>query len=891
MKKIVSVITVILICLSSVCSIPVFAEPADAASFVIKENETATLPFDITEEAGYSISITYSALKGRNVSPQIAVSWDAPHTDSEEEIYDLPRTWTDVRDGERFKQDDYGNELSPTPVEKQSDKTVVIMPQNEAWKTGFNLSAGAHTLYLQMLQEGVEIKSVTVNKVTALKSYEEYTSDAKAEYGSTQEGAQTIYTDAELLCEKSHLEVAVSYDRSSPNIHPSEPSRIRYNILGGSSWSSAGQWVSYKVDVEKAGFYKFNIVYRQRTIAGVDVRRRIYVDGTVPFDELNCVLFPAVRNFTSLTPKSDNGDCYIYLDKGEHEIKFEVVLDSLQDVVGSFQSVLNELNDLSSRINVIVGEGVDLNRDYDFASSLPELVPVLTESADALDGIVKAVSKNSSENGSQAARIEEAVRLFRKMAERPNDIAKQIDYFRTQLYDLASVLSTMQTQPLELDYFELIPENAQTSVKKKNFLSVIWFRTKAFLGSFIDDYSSMNSVGNGEEALNVWVSLGRDQAQVMNQLITDGFTSDTGIPVRLSLVTTNIMTAIASGKAPQVVLNLGSANIADLYYRDALVDISKMENIDSILDRFYPSSLTSFKYNGALYALPQTQSFQMMFYRTDVFKANGFTAPQTWDELYALLSKLQNNGMTMGIAISEETFYMMLLQQGLNLYNDDMSATNLTDNRAVQAFGRWTDLFTKYGIPKSFDATNRFRTGQMPLVLNDYSFYRTLKVSAPEIQNSFAMAPLPGTKTENGINHSSHTGVSGAVIIKSASDDYTNAMKFIDWVTSDDTQTKYSFNSEIRVGISARVNTANKNVMSTISWSRSELDAITAQWEQLVQVPVSPAYYYTSRNLNNAFRRVVYQYEKPIDVIYRYAHEIDAELERKRAELNIGGGK
>ena len=79
--------------------------------------------------------------------------------------------------------------------------------------------------------------------------------------------------------------------------------------------------------------------------------------------------------------------------------------------------------------------------------------------------------------------------------------------------------------------------------------------------------------------------------------------------------------------------------------------------------------------------------------------------------------------------------------------------------------------------------------------------------------------------------------------------------------------------------------------MSTISWSRSELDALTAQWEQLVQVPVSPAYYYTSRNLNNAFRRVVYQYEKPIDVIYRYAHEIDAELERKREELNIGGGK
>ncbi|MBO7218036.1 MAG: extracellular solute-binding protein, partial [Clostridia bacterium] len=776
-----------------------------------------------------------------------------------------------------------------TPIEQTLDKTIVLMPQYEKWETGFELSAGVHQLHLSMLQESVEIKNVEVKKVTELTSYEKYIAEQKAKHNGTDNGAVTIYTDAELLSEKSHLEVAVSYDRSSPNIYPSDPSRIRYNILGGSAWSRAGQWVSYKVNVEASGFYKLNIVYRQRTIAGVDVRRRVYIDGEVPFSELDCVLFPASRNFVSFTPKSGDNDCYIYLEKGEHEVKFEVVLDSLQNVIVDFEKTLVELNELSSKINVIVGEGVDLNRDYDFVSALPELKPTLEAAADSFEAIVTTISRNSTENGSQAARIEEAVRLFRKMALKPNDIAKQIDYFRTQLYDLASVLSTMQTQPIELDYFELIPEEDKTSVKKENFLSVVLFRVKAFLASFADDYSAMNNVGEGEETLNVWVSLGRDQAQIMNQLVTDNFTPSTGIPVKLSLVTTNIMTAIASGKAPQVVLNLGSSNIADLYYRDALVDISGMDNIDTILERFYPSALTSFKYNDALYALPQTQSFQMMFYRTDVFKANGFSAPETWDELYALLSKMQNNGMTMGISISEETFYMMLLQQGITLYNEDLSKTNLTDNRAVEAFGKWTSLFTKYGIPKSFDATNRFRTGQMPLVLNDYTFYRTLKVSAPEIQNSFAMAPLPGVKTENGIVRGSNTGVSGAVIIKSAGDDYKNAMKFIDWATSDETQEKYSFNSEIRVGISARVNTANKKVMSTISWSRSELEALNKQWEQVEQIPVSPAYYYISRNLNNAFRRVVYQYEKPIDVIYRYAHEIDTELDRKRVELNLGG--
>lgn len=886
MKKIVSVLIASLIFVSSLFSVNVFAV-TDA--FTLKEDESKTVPVTIPENGGYSISITYCAIKGRNVSPRIAVSWDMPHTDSELEVYDLPRSWTDVREGERFKQDDYGNELSPTPIEHIGDKTIVLMPQNKDWKTGFQLTAGNHQLYLSMLQESVEIKKIQVNKVGETASYDEYIKEQRAKHNGTDDGAVTIYTDAELLSEKSHLEVAVSYDRSSPNIHPSDPSRIRYNILGGSAWSRTGQWVSYKVNVETSGFYKLNIVYRQRTIAGVDVRRRVYIDGEVPFSEFDCVTFPATRNFISFVPKSGEQECYVYLEKGEHEVKFEVVLDSLQNVIVDFETTLFELNELSSKINVIVGEGVDLNRDYDFATALPELKTTLEAAADSFEGIIASISGNSSENGSQAARIEEAVRLFRKMALKPNDIAKQIDYFRTQLYDLASVLSTMQTQPIELDYFELIPEENKTSVEKKNILSVVWFRVKAFLASFVDDYSAMNIVGEGEETLNVWVSLGRDQAQILNQLVTDNFTPNTGIPVRLSLVTTNIMTAIASGKAPQVVLNLGSTNIADLYYREALVDISGMENIDNILERFYPSALTSFRYNGALYALPQTQSFQMMFYRTDVFKANGFTPPETWDEFYALLSKMQNNGMTMGISISEETFYMMLLQQGITLYNEDLSKTNLTDNRAVEAFGKWTSLFTKYGIPKSFDATNRFRTGQMPLVLNDYSFYRTLKVSAPEIQNSFAMAPLPGVETENGIMRGANTTLAGAVIIKSAGDDYKNAMKFIDWVTSDETQEKYSFNSEIRVGISARVNTANKKVMSTISWSRSELDAINEQWGQVQQIPISPAYYYISRNLNNAFRRVVYQYEKPIDVIYRYAHEIDTELNRKRLELNLGG--
>ena len=53
---------------------------------------------------------------------------------------------------------------------------------------------------------------------------------------------------------------------------------------------------------------------------------------------------------------------------------------------------------------------------------------------------------------------------------------------------------------------------------------------------------------------------------------------------------------------------------------------------------------------------------------------------------------------------------MFLLQNGGTLYNQDMSRTNMTGKASIEAFAAWTDLYVKYGLPKSFDILNRFRT-------------------------------------------------------------------------------------------------------------------------------------------------------------------------------------
>ncbi len=886
MKRLFSVVLTFLM-LFTVPAVPAFAAEKDVRLKTVREGETATFDVAVKESADYYIKIQYTAISGRSVSPKAAVTVDGTYHGDEKDVFEFSRIWSDVRPGERFKTDDFGNELSPTPKEVLRSQEKQIFPQGENRENGFALKAGKHTVSVFMIEEGIQIEDVSAVKVEKTQSYADYLETNK---GKEDTADREIITEAELLHEKSHLEIAVNYDRTYPDISPNSPSVIMYNLIGGSSWAKSGQWISYEVDVPESGFYYLNVRYRQRTIGGITSRRKIMIDGSVPFDGLNCVYFAASNKFVNDAVGSEKDDYRIYLEKGKHIVRFEVTLDSLQDVILQFENVLDNLNRLSGKINVIVGESADLNRDYNFVEAIPDLARTLENSSDKLTSIINKL-KSDKDEGSQIARIKEAARLLRKMAKKPQDIAGQLEYFRSQLYDLAAVLSNMKTQPLEMDYFKFTPcAGAKSTAENSGFFERLKFRFKSFLYSFVGDYSSMSD--GKTDSLEAWISLGRDQAQVLNQLIKEDFTAKTGIPVKLSLVTTNIMTAVASGRAPDVALYLTGENIADLYYRDALVDMNLLQNNEKILSRFHASATSAFRRGDALYALPLTQSFQMMFYRTDLFKERGYRVPNTWDETYALLNLLQNDGMQMGIGITEDTFNMFLLQSGISLYNDSVTKTNLTDIRAVNAFSKWTELFTKYGIPKSYDAVNRFRTGQMPVVISDYTFYKTVSISAPEIKNSFAMAPIPGTVDESGkLNRAQNSNIlTGVAIIRKKDkdiSDYVDAMKFVDWLTSDEIQERYSFYSEIRVGISARVQTANINVMDKISWSGKELAALKEQWKAVEKIPLSPIHYYITRNLNNAFRKVVYQYESPRDVIYRYDNDINEELTRKRKELRL----
>jgi hypothetical protein len=54
-----------------------------------------------------------------------------------------------------------------------------------------------------------------------------------------------------------------------------------------------------------------------------------------------------------------------------------------------------------------------------------------------------------------------------------------------------------------------------------------------------------------------------------------------------------------------------------------------------------------------------------------------------------------------------------------------------------------------------------------------------------------------------------------------------------------------------------------------------------------VEVPVIPASYGVTRNINNAFRETVNQYRNARDTLFWYDKDINEEIERKNKDLAL----
>ena len=177
------------------------------------------------------------------------------------------------------------------------------------------------------------------------------------------------------------------------------------------------------------------------------------------------------------------------------------------------------------------------------------------------------------------------------------------------------------------------------------------------------------------------------------------------------------------------------------------MELSQLEGFQELKSQYFDGAFNAYMLDGKTYAIPAEQSFYMMFVRTDIFQKLGITVPRTWDELRDVAPVIQRNNLEIGMG---DIYTTLLYQMGGQLYNEEQTEILFADQLSVEAFQTFTEFYTDYSFPLTYDFENRFNSGEMPLGIASYTAYNKLTYFFPGIKGMWEMYPLPGTMKEDG---------------------------------------------------------------------------------------------------------------------------------------------
>lgn len=873
------------------------------------ENAWAEWQLTVPEDGRYYLRLEYYPLPGKAKDLLFELSIDGEVPFEEAARLSLPRIWVDEADeqGNTIRKDANDNELRPRQVEAPRWVSRDLH-NSDGYYSGpyaFYLTAGEHTLRLTMGRESMAVAGLTAYNPEELAAYPAVYEGMG--YSPAPEYQEII--QAENTKEKSSSMLYPTSDRTTPATQPSHPSHVRLNTIGAANWGEAGQWISWEVEVPYDGLYQLSFKVRQNAAEGLNSYRTLTIDGEVPFEQARDIAFGYNLSWYIQTLGSEEEPALVYLSAGEpHTITLECSSGPMADVLKGVNDTVLALNTAYREIIMVTGTSPDPYRQYYLEEEIPGLMDSLRSIRAQLSELSARIKAITGSGGSQASVIDQVIFMLDGLLEKPRDIPGRLDNFKQNIESLGSLTVTLASQPLELDYM-VVSSGKELPNATAGLLDSIRFHGEAFINSFFEDYNSIGNTYTGE-AVDVWISGGRDQAQVVKSLIDDLFTPQHGIPINLSLVTVNtgssqspLVQATLAGKGPDVAMLTQKDIPINLAMRGALEDLSQYEGFGDIEKRYFPSALIPYRYQGGVYAIPETQVFDMMFYRTDIFAELGLTPPDTWEEFYQVLAVLQKNNLEVGILETLSStgtttqnvgisagigfFDKLLYQNGGSYYTEDHSRTRFDTQVAYDAFRTWTELYTIYGLSRQFDFYSRFRTGEMPLGIQPYTMYNQLYHAAPEIRGLWDFVPIPGTRREDGTVDRTETADGTASILMKDCRDKEAAFCFLSWWSESEVQARYGNELEAIMGPAARYNTANVEAFEQLPWSDSEAAVLMEQWEYVTDTPQIPGNYFITRSLTSAFRAVVDDEYNPVFSLNSYNKDMNAEIARKRREFRL----
>ncbi len=897
------------------------------ATYTLKKKDSLSDIVKAAEDAGFELNKTYTVAADESsvtfVQPEVITA----KVSALIENYQL-----------RFFTNDINrNEIRPTQLQNPA-WTRYVLSDSDGFSHSFTVDGrtydsnyfgfvikpddnGNMKLTLDSVNEPMALSTLCFMPYKAPASYNQYHKDAVGKVGD-KEGSDVIKIEAENTLHTSTNVIYPIEDRTSALCSPVDTTRMVLNTIGTEKWSTAGQWVEYSFSVEDSGWYDIYARFKQSYLDGMYVSRSLevftnyesaeayqkalnlkhsvgYYNG-LPFAEAANLRYDYGTDWqvTKLSSKGNVSDetYQLYFHKGvTYTIRLQVTLGSMSDQVREIERILNTLNTCYLDIIKLTGTTPDDYRSYNFYSVLPDTLRDMVAEKKALENISKSLRDNAGVASTYTGICDKLVDLLERMVQEGGaPIAKNLDTFKSYVGSLGTFLTDAKTQPMQLDYMMIQPSTAEVPKAAPNFFQAFWHELLSFIQSFFRDYNSMGAtevITDASKTVSVWVPYGRDQANVIRNLSTNSFTQQTDISVDLKLVAGGtLLPSILAGIGPDVYHGLDDSLVINYAIRGALEPLEHMEGFEQTLESFNDAAITVLGIADAdnemhYYGLPETQNFSMMFVRLDVLADIGVEIPRTWDDLFEAQTVLQSNNMEIGVSTDYKFF---LYQTGGDLWADGGMRINLDSPTGLAAFEKMCNMFTQNSFPYTYDGANRFRTGEMPIILAGYTgLYNQLKVFATELDGCWTFVPVPGTKDENGVIHNeSISGVSSIVMIGGAPHK-EEAWSYMRWYTGAEAQESYANEMIAILGDSAKHPTANRNALVSMPWTYDEYVEVDKQFQSLASVKNYPGYYYIGRYTDFAFLSAYNEGADPSTEILSYINTINTEITRKRQEFKL----
>lgn len=877
----------------------------DGQSVLTPELGSITWEVDVPETGLYNMRVHYYPVEGKSsaIQREININGDLPYTGADFIVFD--RVWDDQ--GDEIRRDENDNELRPRQVENPRWLNSAFRDSEGYFNDPylFYLEEGTQTISLISKREPMVIDYIELYQNPTPSPYEEVKARYEAE-GIEPVSDKFIKIQAEDAVRKSSPTLFPLTDNSSPLLEPYHVSKLRVNAIGGQNWQQPGQWIEWEVEVEEEGLYQIGLKRKQDLLRGIYSSRRLTVNGEVPFEEVNVLRFNYNLNWSNDVLGESLEEPYLFhFKEGTNTIRMTVTLGDIAPMLRTIESSVLELNEMYRKILMITSNSPDPIRDYQLDTRIPDMLDVFEKQAGIIKEVADYLELSTGERSDKVSVLHSTVEQLEKMIKRPDTVAQRLDSFKMNVGGLGTWIQTVREQPLALDYLVVSSPGKEMPRAAATTFETIRHEFGAFIASYTEDYDNIGSTrdhGEITDEVTVWLTLGRDQAQILKSLADDMFTPETGISVNIRLVPGGILLpATLANEGPDVALQLGEDVPVNYALRSASQDLTVFPDYEEVATRFRDSAILPFRLDDGVYALPEQQMFPVMFYRKDILEELNLTPPETWDDVYEMVSVLQRNNLEFflpiddpmgqaaqgGMLVPNQAYGMLLFQNDGKFYADDHKTSALDHEVSIDVFNQWTQFYTNYKFPLMADFPNRLRVGEMPIGIANYNTYNMLTVLAPEIRGLWEFTTVPGTVKEDGsIDHTVPSNSIAAMMLRN-SENKEAAWEFMKWWTEKDTQLAFGRELESILGEAARYPTANIEALAELPWPVDDYNNLSEQWQWVRGIPQIPGGYFTGRHLDNAFRRVVNANENPREALQDYVRYINDEIIIKRNEFGL----